>query len=64
MGGREGGGVGGGGGWEAGGGVNLPLGLFAGATVWRKCLTGENFDEFDESKLHRQNFPYQYFAIE
>ena len=24
---------------------------------------GENFDEFDESKLHRQNFPYQYFTI-
>ena len=28
------------------------------ATVWHKCLTGENFDEFDESKLPRQNFPY------
>ena len=25
---------------------------------------GGNFDEFDESKLHHQNFPYQYFAIE
>ena len=24
---------------------------------------GEIFDEFDESKLHRQNFPFQYFAI-
>ena len=33
-------------------------------TVWHKCLTEENFDEFDESKLHRQNFPYQYFTIE
>ena len=28
-------------------------------TVWHKCLTGENFDEFDESKLHHQNFSYQ-----
>ena len=25
---------------------------------------GENFDEFDESKLHCQNFPFQYFAVE
>ena len=24
-------------------------------TIWCKCY----FDEFDESKLHRQNFPYQ-----
>ena len=30
-------------------------------TVWCKCLKGENVDEFDESKLHRQNFPYQSF---
>ena len=30
-----------------------------GVTVWR----GE-FDEFDESKLHRQNFPYQYFTFQ
>ena len=33
-------------------------------TVWRKCLTGENFDEFDESKLHRKNFPYQYYTFQ
>ena len=33
-------------------------------TVWRKCLTGRNFDEFDKSKLHRQNYPYQYFTIQ
>ena len=26
-------------------------------TIWRKCLTGENFDEFDKSELHCQNFP-------
>ena len=26
-------------------------------------LIGENFDEFDKSMLHCQNFPYQYFAI-
>ena len=32
--------------------------------VWRKCFKGENYDEFDESKLHRQNFPFQYFAVE
>ena len=29
-------------------------------TVWCKCLTRENFDEFDELKLHHQNFPSQY----
>ena len=23
---------------------------------------GENFDEFDKLKLHRQKFPYQYFT--
>ena len=33
-------------------------------TVWRKCLTGENFDKFNESKLHRQNFSYQYFTFQ
>ena len=33
------------------------------STVWRKCLTGENFDKFDESNL-RQNFPYQYFTFQ
>ena len=33
-------------------------------TVWRKCLTGENFDKFDEWKLNRQNFPYQYFTFQ
>ena len=32
-------------------------------TVWRKCLMGENFDEFDESRIHHQNFPYQYTRI-
>ena len=25
---------------------------------------GGNFDEFDESKLHHQNFPFQYFEVE
>ena len=34
------------------------------ATVWRKCLTGKYFEEFDKSKLYRQNFPYQYSAFE
>ena len=24
----------------------------------------ENFDEFDESKLHRQNFSYRYFTFQ
>ena len=33
------------------------------ATVRRKCLTEENFDEFDESKVPRQNFPYRYFTF-
>ena len=33
-------------------------------TVWHRCLTEENFDEFDKSKLHHQNFPSQYFAVE
>ena len=32
-------------------------------TVWHKCLTGKNFDEFDKTKLHCQNFPCQYFAL-
>ena len=32
--------------------------------IQRKCLTGENFDKFDESKLPRQNFPYQYFTFQ
>ena len=36
------------------------------ASVYSYCMAqmfdGENFDEFDESKLHRQNFPFQYFA--
>ena len=32
--------------------------------LWRKCLTGENFDKFDESKLHCQNFPYQHFTFQ
>ena len=31
------------------------------ATVWCKFLTEGNFDE---SKLHHQNFPCQYFATE
>ena len=30
-------------------------------TIWFKCLTGGNFDEFDKSKLHCQNFSYQYY---
>ena len=30
-------------------------------TVRRKCFTGENFDE---SRLPRQNFPYQYFTFQ
>ena len=29
-----------------------------------QMFDGENFDEFDESKLHRQNFPYQYFTFQ
>ena len=29
-----------------------------------QMFDGENFDEYNESKLHRQNFPFQYFAIE
>ena len=33
-------------------------------TIRRKCLTGQNFDEFDESKLHHQNFPHQYFTFQ
>ena len=33
-------------------------------TVQHKCLTGESFDEFDESKLHHQNFPYQCFTFQ
>ena len=33
-------------------------------TVWCKCLTGENFDEFDVCKVDHQNFSYQYFAFE
>ena len=33
-------------------------------TVWHKCVTAENFVEFDESKLYRQNFPSQYFAVD
>ena len=33
-------------------------------TVWHKCLMGENFEEFVESKFHRQNSPFHYFAVE
>ena len=29
-----------------------------------QMFDGGNFDKFDESKLHRQNFPSQYFAVE
>ena len=29
-----------------------------------EMFKGENFDEFDKSKLHLQNFPFQYFAVE
>ena len=30
-----------------------------------QMFDGGNFDEFDESKLHRQNFPYRaYIAID
>ena len=37
-------------------------GIYIIYTLWHKRLTVENFDEFDESKLHHQNFPCQYFA--
>ena len=29
-----------------------------------QLFDGGNFDEFDESKIHCQNFPFQYFAVE
>ena len=29
-----------------------------------QMFDGRNFEEFDESKLHRQNFSSQYFAVE
>ena len=32
-------------------------------TVWRKTLTVEKSDEFDEWILNRQTFPYQNFAL-
>ena len=32
-------------------------------TVWRKFLTGENIDEFDEFPAIRQYFPYQNFNL-
>jgi len=32
-------------------------------TVWRKILTGENIDEFDEFLSIRQHFPYQNFPL-
>ena len=32
-------------------------------TVWRKILTGENIDEFDEFSAIRQYFPYQKFPF-
>ena len=32
-------------------------------TVWRKILTGENIDEFDEFPTIRQYFPYQNFTF-
>ena len=32
-------------------------------TVWRKILTGENIDEFDEFPAIRQYFPYQNFSF-
>ena len=31
--------------------------------VWRKILTGENTDEFDEFPTIRQYFPYQNFTF-
>ena len=43
------------------------------ATIWlmvqiryrtAQTFDGGNFDEFDESKLPRQNFPYQYFKFQ
>ena len=34
------------------------------AQIIIKHLMRETFDEFDESKLQRQNFTYQYFAFE
>ena len=35
-----------------------------GVTVWHKCLMGENFDKFDESKLHQHTFSLSIFIIE
>ena len=32
-------------------------------TVWRKLLTGENIDEFDEFPAICQHFPYQNFLF-
>ena len=32
-------------------------------TVWRKILTRENIDEFDEFPAIRQYFPYQNFLF-
>ena len=32
-------------------------------TVWRKILTGENIDEFDEFLSIRQHFPHQNFLL-
>ena len=29
-----------------------------------QMFDGRNFDEFDESKLHHQNFSFLYFAVE
>jgi len=32
-------------------------------TIWRKFLTGESIDEFDEFLSIRQHFPYQNFLL-
>jgi len=36
---------------------------FSPNTVWRKILTGESIDEFDEFLSIRQHFPYQNFTL-
>ena len=35
----------------------------ADSNVWRKILTGENIDVFDEFPTIRQYFPYQNFTF-
>ena len=41
--------------------TNIYVMWHKGGTVWRKILTVENIDEFDEFSAIRQYFPYQIF---